>query len=122
MHVISKKKLRDFWSEHKKAEDQLGKFFRVASGSNWNSFADVKETFRSADRVGQFVVFDICNNDFRVIAYIDYRKRKVFIRSVLTHAEYDRDEWKKDEWFKRPVKGRSPKSRTGYRRPPRRNR
>lgn len=45
------------------------------------------------------VVFNIGGNNFRLIAYVDYKQGKVFIRAVLTHAEYDKDDWKKDEWY-----------------------
>ncbi|WP_261262996.1 type II toxin-antitoxin system HigB family toxin [Laspinema olomoucense] len=36
----------------------------------------------------------------RLIVYIDYEYRMVFIRSVLTHSEYSKENWKNDEWFK----------------------
>ncbi|MGB5711213.1 MAG: type II toxin-antitoxin system HigB family toxin, partial [Waterburya sp.] len=38
-------------------------------------------------------------NNFRLITYVDFRHQKVFIRSVLTHAEYDKNDWKKDDWY-----------------------
>ncbi|QWF72616.1 type II toxin-antitoxin system HigB family toxin [Methylomonas paludis] len=30
----------------------------------------------------------------RLIASIHYNRRKVYIRNILTHAEYDRNNWK----------------------------
>ncbi|MGL5796518.1 MAG: type II toxin-antitoxin system HigB family toxin [Waterburya sp.] len=30
---------------------------------------------------------------------IDFKQHKVFIRSILTHAEYDKEKWKKDDWY-----------------------
>ena len=41
-----------------------------------------------------FIVFDIGGNKFRLITSIHYNRRKVYIRAVLTHAEYDRGNWK----------------------------
>ena len=38
--------------------------------------------------------FDIGGNKYRLIAAIHYNRKKVYIRHVLTHAEYDRDRWK----------------------------
>ena len=35
----------------------------------------------------------------KLIAHIEYNQQRVYIRSVLTHAEYDTDKWKDDEWF-----------------------
>jgi mRNA interferase HigB len=44
-------------------------------------------------------VFNVGGNNYRLIAYIDYRYRKVFIRAILTHAEYNRGGWKDDDWY-----------------------
>jgi mRNA interferase HigB len=33
---------------------------------------------------------------YRLIAWVSYKTHKVYIRSVMTHAEYDKDKWKSD--------------------------
>ena len=30
---------------------------------------------------------------------IEFAQQKVYIRAVLTHAEYDREGWKNDSWY-----------------------
>ncbi|MGB3672294.1 MAG: type II toxin-antitoxin system HigB family toxin [Phormidesmis sp.] len=35
-------------------------------------------------------------NIYRLISRVDYKYKKVFIRAVLTHAEYDKEDWKND--------------------------
>jgi len=40
-------------------------------------------------------VFNIGGNKYRLIVAIHYNRRKVHIREVLTHAEYDRNDWKR---------------------------
>ena len=45
--------------------------------------------------VGKFVVFDISHNRCRLIATIKYAWRMVYIRQILSHAEYDEKEWQK---------------------------
>jgi mRNA interferase HigB len=94
MHVISKKKLREFWEKHPKAKSSLEAWHQVAEHAEWQSFPDVRKTFNSADAVGRFVVFDIGGNKYRLIAVIHYNRGKVFVRHVLTHAEYDEGKWK----------------------------
>ena len=49
-----------------------------------------------ADQVGKFTVFNIGGNKYRLIAVIHYNRGKVFVRHVLTHAEYDEGNWKED--------------------------
>jgi len=44
--------------------------------------------------VGTCTVFIIKGNAYRLIVRINYRTGRVFIRHVLTHAEYDREGWK----------------------------
>jgi len=58
-------------------------------------FNDLRATFASADYVDGLTVFNIGGNKYRLIAAIHYNRHKVFIRAVLTHAEYDRGEWKR---------------------------
>jgi HigB_toxin, RelE-like toxic component of a toxin-antitoxin system len=37
---------------------------------------------------------NISGNNYRLIAAIHYNRRKIYIRNVLTHAEYDLGIWK----------------------------
>jgi mRNA interferase HigB len=46
--------------------------------------------------VGEFVVFNIGGNKYRLIAAVHFNRRKVYVRHVLTHAEYDKGKWKED--------------------------
>ena len=94
VHVITRKRLREFSAKHRDAEAPLGVWYAIVSRTDFDSFADLKQVFRSADKVGKFTVFDIGGNKFRLIAAIHYNRRKMYIRHVLTHAEYDRGNWK----------------------------
>jgi mRNA interferase HigB len=44
--------------------------------------------------VGKLTVFNITGNKIRLIAAIHYNRKKVYIRAVLTHREYDQEAWK----------------------------
>ncbi len=61
----------------------------------FSDFNELRETFASADYVDGLTVFNIGGNKYRLIASIHYNRRKVYIRNVLTHAEYDREGWKR---------------------------
>ena len=50
--------------------------------------------FPNADQVGKLTVFNIGGNKARLIAAIHYNRRKIYIRAVLTHQEYDQNKWK----------------------------
>ncbi len=96
MHVISKKKLRQFWAVHADAEEPLRSWLQAARRERWTNFAEVKNRFPKAGRVGKLTVFNIAGNKYRLIAAIHHNRGKVFVRHVLTHAEYDRGDWKED--------------------------
>lgn len=97
MWVISQATLRAFWRVHREAERRLAGWYRVVTMADWTSLEEVRKTFPSADQVGRCVVFNVGGNRFRVIARIHYPSRKVYIRAVLTHSDYDRDTWKNDD-------------------------
>jgi mRNA interferase HigB len=96
MYVISRKKLREFWSEHARARRPLETWYRFARQAEWETFDDVKAVFPHADRYKRFVIFDIGGNKYRLVAVIHYNRRKVFVRHVLTHADYTRGDWKNE--------------------------
>jgi mRNA interferase HigB len=62
MHVISLKPLRDFWASHPDAEKPLLAWHREAEHALWETFADVREAYPHADKVGRFVIFNIGGN------------------------------------------------------------
>jgi len=69
-------------------------WYRVAKKADWKTLDEVRETFRSADTVGKYTVFNVKGNSYRLIVEISYRSQRIFVRYVLTHAEYDRGRWK----------------------------
>lgn len=94
MHVITRKRLREFAAKHREAAEPLGVWFKLISTHDFGSFSELRRVFGSVDKVGRFTVFDIGGNKFRLIAAIHYNRKKIYIRHVLTHAEYDQDKWK----------------------------
>ena len=94
MHVITKKRLVEFAARYPAARDPLLKWYRIVSQTDLASFAELRAAFSAADQVGKLTVFDIGGNKYRLIAAIHYNRRRVYIRHVLTHAEYDKDKWK----------------------------
>lgn len=96
MRIISKKKLREFWERHPKARSPLEEWYQITKPMTWGKFADVRATFKKADSVGRFVIFDIGGNKYRLIAVVHYNRDRLYVRHVLTHAEYDEGKWKDD--------------------------
>jgi mRNA interferase HigB len=108
VRIISKAKLREFWSKHPKTEAPLNAWHRVVEQADWSNPSDVRNSYRSADPVGdEFVVFDICDNDYRLVVRVDYERSRVYIYGVYTHPAYDRLNLRAiDEKIKREMKKR----------------
>jgi mRNA interferase HigB len=63
----------------------------VVRAADWSRPTDVKAMFRSADIIANDrVVFTIGGNKYRLVVAVHYRGRRVFVRFIGTHAEYDR--------------------------------
>ncbi|MEW6491190.1 MAG: type II toxin-antitoxin system HigB family toxin [Cyanobacteriota bacterium] len=99
MRIISRRTLREFWEKHSTAQTGLLLWYQRVSDSEFQNFNELRQVFPSADQVDNFTVFNISGNNYRLITYIDYDYQLVFIRAVLTHAEYDKENWKNDDWF-----------------------
>ena len=92
MRVISNKALVDFSTIHPAAEERLQAWRKIIEARSFVSFADIKTTFNATDKVGDFYVFDIGGNKYRIVAAIHFDSQKLYVRHVLTHKEYDK--WK----------------------------
>jgi mRNA interferase HigB len=91
MRIIALKRLKEHWElpDRGDSEQPLKAWYAVAREADWDHFAQVKEQFRSASAVGERVVFNIAGNKYRLVTYINYEFRIVYVRFVGTHREYD---------------------------------
>jgi mRNA interferase HigB len=94
MHVISRRPLREFWTEHTDAEEPLRRWLRIAKRAEWSDFAALRRDFPSADQVGHLVVINIGGNKYRLIREFFFQDQVVLVRNVLTHQEYDKGSWR----------------------------
>ncbi len=93
MHVISRRRLTDFWEQHRDSEGPLTRWFKLTDKTTFADFGELRAAFPSADKVGELVVFNIGGNKYRLIASIHFNRKRAYIRDVLTHQEYDRGAW-----------------------------
>jgi mRNA interferase HigB len=94
MHIISRKRLVLFARVHPDSEVALDTWYRCAKTAEWQNLVELRESYPAADLVGIYTVFNIKGNHYRLIAKINYHSGTIFVRDILTHAEYDKDLWK----------------------------
>jgi mRNA interferase HigB len=93
MHVISRKKLVEFYEQagYQDAKGSFEAWYYEAKHAQWSSPADVKDHYRSASILkDNRVVFNISGNKYRLVARINYSSKTVFVRFIGTHQEYDK--------------------------------
>lgn len=96
MHIITKKRLQEFWKKYPDSETSLKSWYNITKKANWKNLAETREDFSHADLAGVCTIFNISGNKYRLITKIYYPNKKVLIRFVLTHAEYNKKVYKND--------------------------
>jgi mRNA interferase HigB len=93
MRVIALSTLKAFLnrsSAYADAREPLMSWYQQVRQADWTSPADVKRDLRSASilKDGR-AVFNIAGNKYRVVVWINYPYRVVYIRFIGTHRQYD---------------------------------
>jgi mRNA interferase HigB len=97
VHIVTRKHLREAMQEYPDAANEIKAWVAIVKGVRWHNFAVVRLMFRDADYINGYLVFNIRRNRYRLIAVIHYAKTTdekrteghVYIRSFLTHKEYN---------------------------------
>lgn len=93
MHVISHRKLKEFYDSSGREDSKvaLEKWYDDTSQAEWKNFSDIRRDYPATDYVGnQHYVFNIRGNRYRLIVVVKFTIGRVFIRFVGTHDEYDK--------------------------------
>lgn len=91
MHIITRSRLTAFAQRHADAERPLRDWVRMVRRKRYAEHLHVKRDFPTADFIGpRKVVFNVCGNRYRLVADMRYDLGRIYIRHVVTHAEYDR--------------------------------
>ena len=94
MHVITQKRIWEAKRAFPASASALDGWYRLVKHNDFVNFAELRNCFPSVDKVGPLYVFNIGGNTLRLIANIHFNRGKVFVRHILSHAEYDEGSWK----------------------------
>lgn len=91
MVIISTTRLREAAKKHGDCDVQLRTWEKVTKDASWKNANDVKAAFPfvSVLKNNRFC-FNIKGNDYRLVTFIRFGTRTVYIRFIDTHAKYDR--------------------------------
>jgi mRNA interferase HigB len=97
VEIVTRKHLSEAMERYPDAADEIKAWMSVVQAVRWRSFSEVQSIFKDADNVDGYVIFNIRHNRYRLITVIHYvkviegkqTKGHVYIRSFLTHKQYD---------------------------------
>jgi mRNA interferase HigB len=94
MCVIALSTLRAFWEgnpAYLDAREPTLAWHRQVLGADWATPADLKHDIGTASilKDGR-AVFNLAGNKYRLVVWINYAYRVVYVRFIGTHAQYDK--------------------------------
>ncbi len=93
MRIIALSTLKAFWADrlaYQDAQEPALAWYRDVLKADWAAPAAVKAQFGTASvlKDGR-VVFNLGGNKYRLVVWINYPYRVVYIRFIGTHKQYD---------------------------------
>ncbi|WP_395052392.1 type II toxin-antitoxin system HigB family toxin [Flavobacterium sp.] len=91
MRIVTFKRIKEFSEKFVDSESALIIWYYTVTSKQWNSLNDIRTDFNSVDYVGNNrYVFNIKGNTYRLVAIISFNAKKVYIRFIGSHSEYDK--------------------------------
>ncbi|MEN4586991.1 type II toxin-antitoxin system HigB family toxin [Pantoea agglomerans] len=93
MHIISRGPFREAAIIYPNNASALDAAYLVLRDENFATPDALKIRFQSLDRMKyreKWWVIDVGGNSLRIMFYADFDRGKIFIKHIVTHAEYDK--------------------------------
>jgi mRNA interferase HigB len=78
---------------HGDLRSSVATWLSVAGEANWKNLNELRRTWRDTYCVKGKTIFNLKGNRYRLIAIVNYESQTIFVRMLLTHAEYSEGEW-----------------------------
>ncbi|MBZ2189062.1 type II toxin-antitoxin system HigB family toxin [Alcanivorax sp. JB21] len=92
MHVLSRKPFNDAARLHPNDAEALQRTYRVLRAGESPAPESLPAVFPSLDNFrhrDKWWVIDIGGNNLRLIAFIEFRDNRLYVKHIVPHAEYD---------------------------------
>ncbi|TVP55650.1 MAG: cytoplasmic protein [Halomonadaceae bacterium] len=93
MHVISKRPFYDAAKAHPNQRQALEDLYRVLRKSEFTTPEKMRRVFPTLDNFrykDKWWVLDVGGNHLRVIAFIQFVQNRIYVKHIVTHAQYDK--------------------------------
>ncbi|KKK50825.1 hypothetical protein LCGC14_3121150 [marine sediment metagenome] len=93
MHVISRRPFNDASRKHPNDAAAIEATYKSLKNGQFHTPEDLKALFPSLDNFkykDKWWVINIGGNNLRLIAFIEFRDSRMYVKHIATHAEYDK--------------------------------
>ncbi|SEK58636.1 type II toxin-antitoxin system HigB family toxin [Ectothiorhodospira marina] len=93
MHVISKRPFNEAAKAHPNQRQALEDLYRTLRNSKFGTPEAMRRVFPSLDNFkhkDKCWVLDVGGNHLRMIAFIQFVQNRMYVKHIVTHAEYDK--------------------------------
>ncbi len=93
MHIISRRPFLEAAFNHPTCELALLDTYTLLKKSSFSSPEHMRQCFPSLDNFkykDKWWVIDIGSNKLRLIAYVQFQQNRMYVKHIVTHAEYDK--------------------------------
>jgi mRNA interferase HigB len=93
MHVISQKAFKQARMQFPVHADAIITTYKALQRDDFPTPDAMRNQFSTLDNFkykNKWWVIDIAGNHLRLIAFIEFRAHRVYVKHIVTHAEYDK--------------------------------
>lgn len=91
MRVIAYRRIRDFMKDHPDSAIKLARWFKWMKKGKYRNLNELRNKFPGVDYIGNDrYVFNISGNKYRLVAIINFKAHRAYIRYIGTHAQYNK--------------------------------
>lgn len=93
MHVISRKPFNDATKLYPNDSEALVHVYTTLCNGQFSTPDELKKVFPNLDNFkyrDKWWVIDIGGNNLRMIAFIEFRDNRMYVKHIVSHAEYDK--------------------------------
>ncbi len=93
MHVISRKPFNDAGKDYPNDADAIDRTYRVLRNGDFKTPDEMRKVFPSLDNFkykDKWWVIDIGGNNLRLMAFIEFRDNRLYVKHIVTHSDYDK--------------------------------
>lgn len=91
MDIVGRRAIDNFILKHPDGKSSVDAWYSEAKQALWENSMDIKKHYANASFLADnIVIFNIKGNGYRLVTKIAYHTKKVLIKWVGTHAQYNK--------------------------------